>query len=613
MAQATGRMLHVIDVYQTDKSIVVAVEESDTLADLKKRITSRHVDSPAPSAQRLVAGGKELSDLGVSVRVALGSTDAVGPPVPSSPLVAATIGGVAPQPASSGAPLAAAGSQDAHQSQAFQHFAAAARSVQQQWAMHGPPSSAGFHPFSVPMAPGSPIMPPHSSPGMPSPEAMHAHFRAMALGAMASSGGSPAHSLGHAMSAGHQLSPHFPAPGSPHHMGMSPGPLPGLFPYSGPGGLPSPFLGAQGSPHMAPPHGLLPPGMALPPVPYTAAPGTPPIHTAHGMRHAMSASPHSHPFVNPGSNDASPPHALPQPAVAVAPPSVYAMHGSAASHGATAPPANPPLSVLAAAVAAPPPAPTPGPAGPAASPGAPAGAESATAAPAPVDAPPGAQLAGRDGLRNRASRGEAPRSRAASASGSDSGATSHSDDEGGRDDDDHDEDDEAGASDRTRQHGEEDDTGVRAGPAVGGPAVPAEGEPAARPAAAAEDPQGLMRFVNFGLAFQLLMLWFVLTQGGDASRVRFGAVVAVVVYLWVSGALGAFFSAVKAACCCNFCSCCCCFCAGARRGQPSDAQPARPTRGIIPDSAAAVSAFVLSALPSWQPPPPMPEAVEAAM
>ena len=65
-------MLHVIDVYQTDKSIVVAVEESDTLADLKKRITSRHVDSPAPSAQRLVAGGKELSDLGVSVRVALG-------------------------------------------------------------------------------------------------------------------------------------------------------------------------------------------------------------------------------------------------------------------------------------------------------------------------------------------------------------------------------------------------------------------------------------------------------------------------------------------------------------------------------------------------------------
>lgn len=65
-------MLHVIDVYQTDKSIVVAVEESDSLADLKKRITSRHVDSPAPSAQRLVAGGKELTDLGISVRVALG-------------------------------------------------------------------------------------------------------------------------------------------------------------------------------------------------------------------------------------------------------------------------------------------------------------------------------------------------------------------------------------------------------------------------------------------------------------------------------------------------------------------------------------------------------------
>ena len=113
-----------------------------------------------------------------------------------------------------------------------------------------------------------------------------------------------------------------------------------------------------------------------------------------------------------------------------------------------------------------------------------------------------------------------------------------------------------------------------------------------------------MRFVDFGLALQLAALWFAFTQGGDATRVRAGAVVAVLIYVWRSGMLGALFGVVATHCCC-----CCPRVACCGRGVRGEEAPPRGERacGVLSDVGAAMAAFVLSALPSWTPPPPRPE------
>lgn len=147
-----------------------------------------------------------------------------------------------------------------------------------------------------------------------------------------------------------------------------------------------------------------------------------------------------------------------------------------------------------------------------------------------------------------------------------------------------------------------------------------------RHAAAEHAPPGLLRFLDLGLALQLLGLWFVFTQGGDAARVRSGALIAAIIYLWRVGVLAEIWGAVTSYCCCGCCA----------RGRQNDGDGgrddagaagaggaaveagtagARPplARGCCADVAAAVAEFFMSALPMWTAPQPQPEAQEDAM
>jgi len=103
--------IHVIDVYNTARSLHVTVRADATLADLMHEIARRHVDGPAPDKQRIVASGRVVTDLDAAVieqctvsqasRGALGLANVPGsvviaPPVATLPLAAAVAPGGKP-------------------------------------------------------------------------------------------------------------------------------------------------------------------------------------------------------------------------------------------------------------------------------------------------------------------------------------------------------------------------------------------------------------------------------------------------------------------------------------------------------------------------------------
>lgn len=128
-----------------------------------------------------------------------------------------------------------------------------------------------------------------------------------------------------------------------------------------------------------------------------------------------------------------------------------------------------------------------------------------------------------------------------------------------------------------------------------------------------------MRFVNWGLALQLLGLWFVMTQGGNATRVRVGALIAALIYMWRVGVLGELAQAAAAR------LCCCCGCCKRDARPPVEAAEAAappavvergrdgPGPGYCANMTVAVAEFFLSALPTWNAPQPLPEAQQEAL
>lgn len=145
----------------------------------------------------------------------------------------------------------------------------------------------------------------------------------------------------------------------------------------------------------------------------------------------------------------------------------------------------------------------------------------------------------------------------------------------------------------------------------------ARAEDEAAGGADAGEQRGARRFIQPGLILRIIVLVFILTQNADSDRVVIIAAIALVLYLHQVGALAALRS---------------CLCgsrqraaparagdgradglpaapAGAEgegRGRDAAAAPSAPRRGICRDSCAAMTALVLSVIPSWTPPEPLP-------